>query len=277
MQVIQSLSDIQNLRHPISAKVGFVPTMGYLHEGHLSLVEAAKKDCDIVVVSIFVNPAQFGPSEDLSIYPRDLDKDLSLLKSLDVDYVFFPTEEMMYPKGYKTWVEVEQLSNILCGASRPGHFKGVCTVVLKLVNLVKPHYMYMGEKDFQQLSILRIMLFDLNVPTQIISCPIVRESDGLAKSSRNVFLNPEQRLIALCLSQALHLAKEMVASGITDVNLIQAQAIQHIDKAGAKLDYLQVRDSNTLLEQQKVDETSRMFIAAWVGKTRLIDNSLLQS
>lgn len=277
MQVIQSLSDIQNLRHPISAKVGFVPTMGYLHEGHLSLVEAAKKDCDIVIVSIFVNPAQFGPSEDLSIYPRDLDKDLSLLKSLDVDYVFFPTEEMMYPKGYKTWVEVEQLSDILCGSSRPGHFKGVCTVVLKLVNLVKPHYMYMGEKDFQQLSILRIMLSDLNVPTQIISCPIVRESDGLAKSSRNVFLNPEQRLRALCLSQALHLAKEMVASGITDVNLIQDQAIQHIDKAGAKLDYLQVRDSNTLLEQQNVDETSRMFIAAWVGKTRLIDNSLLQS
>ncbi|MDD3524934.1 MAG: pantoate--beta-alanine ligase, partial [Candidatus Cloacimonetes bacterium] len=203
MKLINTLAEMQALKHPEGFKIGFVPTMGYLHEGHLSLVDASKKDCDLTIVSIFVNPAQFGENEDLDSYPRDMERDLSLLKARGVDYVFFPDAQMMYPNGYRTWVEVEGLSDILCGASRKGHFRGVCTVVLKLVNIVKPHFMYMGDKDYQQQSILRIMLKDLNLDTTIVGCPIVREQDGLAKSSRNVYLDPNNRQIALCLYRAL--------------------------------------------------------------------------
>lgn len=275
MKLIQTLAEMQAIKHPPSAKIGFVPTMGYLHDGHMSLVEASSVACDITVVSIYVNPAQFGPTEDLSSYPRDLDRDLALLQEIGVDYVFFPNTEMMYPAPYRTWVDVDDVSSILCGASRPGHFRGVCTVVLKLVNIVKPHYMYMGEKDFQQLSILRIMLRDLNLCTEIVACPIVREADGLAKSSRNVYLKGEHRSIALCLFTALNQAKQAVSEGVIKVSDIIDAAKLSISKAGAVVDYVEIVDERDFQIPEMVDEHSRMLIAARVGNTRLIDNQKL--
>lgn len=277
MKLINTLAEMQALKHPEGFKIGFVPTMGYLHEGHLSLVDASKKDCDLTIVSIFVNPAQFGENEDLDSYPRDMERDLSLLKARGVDYVFFPDAQMMYPNGYRTWVEVEGLSDILCGASRKGHFRGVCTVVLKLVNIVKPHYMYMGDKDYQQQSILRIMLKDLNLETTIVGCPIVREQDGLAKSSRNVYLDPNNRQIALCLYRALIQAKQDVRSGILVAETLAEHAAALIESTGARVDYVKIIDSRDLSFPNEVNEHSRMVIAAYVGKTRLIDNMLLVS
>ncbi len=277
MKLINTLAEMQALKHPEGFKIGFVPTMGYLHEGHLSLVDASKKDCDLTIVSIFVNPAQFGENEDLDSYPRDMERDLSLLKARGVDYVFFPDAQMMYPNGYRTWVEVEGLSDILCGASRKGHFRGVCTVVLKLVNIVKPHFMYMGDKDYQQQSILRIMLKDLNLDTTIVGCPIVREQDGLAKSSRNVYLDPNNRQIALCLYRALIQAQKEVRSGILVAETLAEHAAALIESTGARVDYVKIIDSRDLNFPNEVNEHSRMVIAAYVGKTRLIDNMLLVS
>lgn len=277
MKLINTLAEMQALKHPEGFKIGFVPTMGYLHEGHLSLVDASKKDCDLSIVSIFVNPAQFGENEDLDSYPRDMERDLSLLKARGVDYVFFPDAQMIYPNGYRTWVEVEGLSDILCGASRKGHFRGVCTVVLKLVNIVKPHFMYMGDKDYQQQSILRIMLKDLNLDTTIVGCPIVREQDGLAKSSRNVYLDPNNRQIALCLYRALIQAQQEVRSGILVAETLAEHAAALIESTGARVDYVKIIDSRDLSFPNEVNEHSRMVIAAYVGKTRLIDNMLLVS
>lgn len=277
MKLINTLAEMQALKHPEGFKIGFVPTMGYLHEGHLSLVDASKKDCDLTIVSIFVNPAQFGENEDLDSYPRDMERDLALLKARGVDYVFFPDAQMMYPNGYRTWVEVEGLSDILCGASRKGHFRGVCTVVLKLVNIVKPHFMYMGDKDYQQQSILRIMLKDLNLETTIVGCPIVREQDGLAKSSRNVYLDPNNRQIALCLYRALIQAQQEVRSGILVAETLAEHAAALIESTGARVDYVKIIDSRDLNFPNEVNEHSRMVIAAYVGKTRLIDNMLLVS
>ncbi|KAF5040607.1 Pantothenate synthetase [anaerobic digester metagenome] len=246
--------------------------MGYLHEGHLSLVKASKQACDVTVVSIFVNPTQFGPNEDLSSYPRDIERDLHLLEAEGAEYVFFPTGEMMYPKGYRSWVEVDELSSILCGASRPSHFRGVCTVVLKLINIVRPHRMFMGEKDFQQLSILRKMAEDLNLRIDIIGCPIVREADGLAKSSRNVYLDPSQRITSLSLSQALQHARQMVAAGELSASSIIAKATELIANSGARVDYVSIVDARNLQAQESINDHSRMILAAYVGKTRLIDN-----
>ncbi|MDD2506034.1 MAG: pantoate--beta-alanine ligase [Candidatus Cloacimonetes bacterium] len=275
MQLITSLALMSALRHAPEARVGFVPTMGYLHEGHLSLVDASIQNCDITIVSIFVNPTQFGPNEDLASYPRDIDRDLALLKQHGVDYVFLPDAEMMYPQPYHTWVEVSELSGILCGASRHGHFRGVCTIVLKLVNLVKPHYMYMGEKDFQQLTILNVMLKDLNMNTCIVGCPIVREADGLAKSSRNVYLSNDERQIALCLSQALLKSKSAAVAGCRKASELIDIARADIVAAGAKVDYVEIVHAGDLSKVDIIDEYSRMLIAAYVGKTRLIDNMML--
>ncbi len=275
MKLIESLAEMQDLQYPAGSKIGFVPTMGYLHEGHLSLVQCAKAENDISVVSIFVNPAQFGPTEDLQSYPRDLKRDLELLEAMHVDYVFFPTPQMMYPAGYRSWVEVQGLSDILCGASRPGHFRGVCTVVLKLIHLVRPDSMYMGEKDFQQLCILRTMAQDLNSRVRIVGCPIVRERDGLAKSSRNVYLSAEEHDIALSLSQALLQARAMKGAGTLEARELISAAKGMLQKAGARIDYVHIVDSRTLQDQTWLDEHSRMLIAAWVGKTRLIDNMAL--
>lgn len=272
MLQINSLQEMQEITYPTGSRIGFVPTMGYLHEGHLSLVDASRKECKITVVSIFINPAQFGPNEDLASYPRDLERDLNLLRERGVDYVFFPSSGQMYPDGYHSWVEVEALSNILCGASRPGHFRGVCTVVLKLINLVRPHRMYMGEKDYQQLTILRTMAVDLNLPLRIVGCPIVREPDGLAKSSRNVYLDQSQRQIARSLSEALQMVQSQARSGILDSAELIRQATEHLQSRGARVDYISIVDSRTLMPHAQIDEYSRMLLAAYVGKTRLIDN-----
>ncbi|MDD3536264.1 MAG: pantoate--beta-alanine ligase [Candidatus Cloacimonetes bacterium] len=275
MKQITSLAEMQALVYPADAKIGFVPTMGYLHEGHLSLVERAKDNCDITVVSIYINPTQFGANEDLSSYPRDLERDLELLDSLGVDYVFIPTNEMMYPQPYLTWVNVDEYSELYCGQSRPGHFRGVATIVFKLLNLVRPHYMFMGEKDFQQLVILQKMLADLNHPCQIISCPIVREEDGLAKSSRNSYLSPEERIVARSLSQTLLQMKAMVAAGYKDATQLIKIAASNLENNGANVDYVELIDSRNLRKQTEIDDHSRMIMAAFVGKTRLIDNMLL--
>nr|MDK2850704.1 pantoate--beta-alanine ligase [Candidatus Cloacimonadota bacterium] len=272
MQLIQSLEQMKGLEHPHGSKLGFVPTMGYLHEGHLSLVERAKQDNDITVVSIFVNPAQFGPNEDLQTYPRDLERDLALLEERGVNYVFSPDDAIMYPPGYLTWVEVEKLSTILCGASRPGHFRGVCTVVLKLINIIKPHRMYMGEKDFQQLIILRKMVEDLNLDVQIIGCPIVREDDGLAKSSRNVYLDADQRKNAVAIYQAMLHASRQVAAGQRQAHELVTEITDRLISAGAKPDYVKIVNSKDLSDVDHVGQDSRIMVAAWFGKTRLIDN-----
>lgn len=272
MKIINTLQEMQGVSYPQGQSVGFVPTMGYLHEGHLSLVARSNQECDLTVVSIYVNPAQFGPNEDLSSYPRNLQRDLDLLSSFRVDYVFTPDDAMMYPKGYLTWVEVEQISGILCGASRPGHFKGVATIVLKLVNLVRPTRMYMGEKDFQQVKLLTKMAADLNLSVKIVPCSIVRESDGLALSSRNVYLSPDQRIQARSLNQAWKQAQASVQTGITSAAVLISDATQLLVKAGARPDYVKIVHSDTLEDQSLVTCESRMLIAAYIGNTRLIDN-----
>jgi len=277
MELIRSIPDMQAWPYPAQAKVGFVPTMGFLHEGHLSLVDVARRDCDVVAVSIFVNPAQFGPHEDLESYPRDLKRDLDLLESRGVDLVFLPEAATMYPKGYRSWVEVEELSDLLCGASRPGHFRGVCTVVLKLINIVSPDRIYMGEKDFQQLTILRQMTNDLNIPVEIVGCPIIREKDGLAQSSRNVYLSEEQRHSASSLYRAIMQARKMVANGITQSVKLIDEASQILIESGAELDYVKIVSSDDLSEQDIVEAASRIVIAVRFGKTRLIDNMLLKA
>ncbi|OQC10955.1 MAG: Pantothenate synthetase [Candidatus Cloacimonetes bacterium ADurb.Bin088] len=258
--------------------LGFVPTMGALHEGHLSLVRLSKSNCDLSAVSIYVNPSQFGPQEDFGRYPRNLERDLALLADNGADYVFLPDNEQMYPAGYKTWVEVEGLSSILCGNSRPGHFRGVATVVLKLVQIVKPDLMFMGMKDFQQVVVLETMLRDLNSDTQIFRCPIVRESDGLAMSSRNMYLSPEERAKALCLSQTLDMGRQMVASGKKRAEEVILAAEDKINAAGGKIDYISLVNGSTLQPQDMIDQDTRMLLAVYIGNTRLIDNcSLMQS
>jgi len=279
MELIKTIAEMQRVSasFPAHQKIGFVPTMGYLHAGHLSLVEQSNRQCDITVVSIYVNPAQFSPTEDLSSYPRDLEHDLELLTQYKVDYVFFPTNAEMYPAGYKTWVEVEEISNILCGASRPGHFRGVATIVLKLVNIVKPHLMFMGEKDFQQVTVLKTLLTDLNLKTQIVSCPIVREKNGLAMSSRNVYLNPQERQQARCLSETIRKIQSLYKAGITDSAQLIEAGRKHIRERGGKLDYLSLVDSETLEMMLVSNSRTRIILAVFIGKTRLIDNQALVS
>lgn len=258
--------------------LGFAPTMGALHEGHLSLVRLSKSNCDLSAVSIYVNPSQFGPQEDFGRYPRNLERDLALLADNGADYVFLPDNEQMYPAGYKTWVEVEGLSSILCGNSRPGHFRGVATIVLKLVQIVKPDLMFMGMKDFQQVVVLETMLRDLNSDTQIFRCPIVRESDGLAMSSRNMYLSPEERAKALCLSQTLDMARQMVASETKRAEEVILAAEDKINAAGGRIDYISLVNGSTLQPQDTIDQDTRMLLAVYIGNTRLIDNcSLMQS
>ncbi len=277
IKIIKTISEMTNWSNQskFKKKIGFVPTMGYLHEGHLSLVRAAKKKSDLVVVSIYVNPTQFGANEDLSTYPRDFERDISLLEQLNVDIVFFPDNNEMYPDGYKTWVITDEITSILCGKSRPTHFKGVTTIVSKLINIVNPDYMFMGEKDYQQLSVLKQMVRDLNFQTEIIGCPIVREKDGLAMSSRNKYLEGVERQNALCLSSSLVLAKQMVKKGETLSGKIIEAAKKNILKNSGEIDYVEILDERNLQPTSKINEFSRMFLAVYIGKTRLIDNDNL--
>ena len=277
MLTVISLSELGSARASFAGKVGLVPTMGYLHEGHLSLVRRARQDCDHVVVSIFVNPTQFGPKEDLSKYPRDLDRDLSLLEPLGVDLVWPPSSEEMYPPGYQTWVEVEGITRPLEGAMRPGHFRGVTTVVAKLFNAVQPHRAYFGQKDAQQAAVIRQMARDLSYPLEVVVCPIVREPDGLAMSSRNVYLDPEQRKAATVLYRSLCAAKEAYDDGERDAEKIRGKMKEVLaSEPLAEVQYVSCADYNTLEELETVTGNALLSMAVFVGKTRLIDNMILE-
>ena len=257
--------------------VGFVPTMGYLHEGHMSLIDAAGEN-DKVVVSVFVNPMQFGPNEDLASYPRDLEHDAKLCEEHGVDLIFHPTPEEMYGDNFYTYVDMNTLTQELCGLSRPVHFRGVCTVVAKLFNIVTPDKAYFGQKDAQQLAIIKRMVKDLNMPLTIVGCPIIREEDGLAKSSRNTYLPPEERKAALVLSRSIFLGKELVENGECDCAKIIAAMTAEIEKEPlAKIDYVKIVDLGTMQQVEKIKGGILTAIAVYIGKTRLIDNFMYET
>ena len=276
MEILRTVEAFRAWRGEQRGDLGLVPTMGYLHEGHLSLVRAARQQNERVAVSIFVNPTQFGPSEDLASYPRDEARDLQLLEREGVDVVFAPSPEEMYPKGFCTYVAVEGLTARLEGASRPGHFRGVTTVVLKLLNIVQPRRAYFGRKDAQQLAVVRRMVRDLDVPVEIIGMPIVSEEDGLAMSSRNVYLSPDERRAAPVLNRSLRLAEGLYASGERDADAIRGRMSALI--AGQQLttvDYISVADAESLDELARVDRPTLVSLAVRFGSTRLIDNTTL--
>ncbi len=279
MDVIASLTAMQSRclnERQVGRSIAFVPTMGFLHDGHASLLREGRRRGEVLALSIFVNPTQFGPSEDLDRYPRDLERDLEIARSAGVDLVWTPTPEQIYPPGYATYVNVEGLTDVLCGATRPGHFRGVTTVVCKLFNVVQPMVALFGEKDFQQLAVIRRMTTDLNLPVEIVGLPIVREADGLAMSSRNVYLSAEERRQALALSKGLALARQMAVGGECDGVAIVA-AVRALIEAGpdARIDYVQICHRETLHEQSRVDADSVLLLAVTVGRTRLIDNGFL--
>lgn len=255
------------------ASIALVPTMGALHEGHESLMERSLSENDITVVSIFVNPTQFGPNEDFDSYPRNLDQDLAICKKMGVDIVFAPDVEEMYPKDYDTFIEVGSVATVLEGASRPGHFRGVATVVSKLFNIITPERAYFGQKDAQQVSVIRKMVYDLNIPVSVVPCPIIREQDGLAKSSRNQYLSETERKQSIILSQTLQLGEELLRSGETDSRLILDKMKQNLEtEQAARLEYIKIRDAKQLKEVAQIDQPIFILIAAYIGSTRLIDN-----
>lgn len=277
MQVVETIAAIKELRRKISGSVGLVPTMGYLHQGHLALVKKARAENSTVVVSIFVNPAQFGPSEDLRAYPRDLNRDLKLLESEGADIVFIPSDEEMYPTGFSSWVDVERATRRLEGASRPGFFRGVATICAKLFNIVQPTRAYFGQKDAQQALIIKNLVADLNMNLEIVVVPTVRESNGLAMSSRNTHLNPEERQAAAVLFKALTLAKQLRQNGEEDADKIREAMTSLILKEPlAQIDYVSVAGANDLEELKVVDRPTLVSLAVRIGKTRLIDNITLE-
>jgi pantoate--beta-alanine ligase len=275
MKVIEKIAEMRQARQKLTGSVGFVPTMGYLHEGHISLVRKAREENPTVVVSIFVNPTQFGPKEDFKTYPRDINRDLVMLESL-TDIVFMPSDKEMYPEKYDTWVEVKGITDYLEGSVRPGHFRGVSTVVAKLFNIVDPTKSYFGQKDAQQVAVIRKMVIDLNMNTEVVACPTVREVDGLAMSSRNTYLNKEQRQAATVLYRALTAAQELYAEGERDSGIIRREMTGIIDKEPlANIDYVSVADTETLKEIHHIKTTALVSMAVKFGKTRLIDNITL--
>jgi pantoate--beta-alanine ligase len=277
VKVTRTIAECRAARAALDADLGFVPTMGYLHEGHLALVRRARAECPSVAASIFVNPTQFGPREDFARYPRDPERDLALLEKEGVDLVFMPEAEEMYPPGFDTWVEVGTITRRLEGRARPGHFRGVATVVCKLFNIVQPRRAYFGEKDAQQLRVVRKMVQDLNLPLEIVPVPTVREPDGLALSSRNVYLSPEERRQALALSAALRLAQELVANGERRAAVIRARMRRRIcQEPDARIDYVSVADAETLEELRVVDRPALVSLAVRIGSTRLIDNVVVE-
>lgn len=279
MQVIRTIPAMQEwafARRREGSVVGLVPTMGYLHEGHLSLVRTARQHSDVVVVSLFVNPIQFGPGEDFERYPRDEARDLELLSHSNVDVVFIPEASEMYPQGFQTHVEVEKLPQHLCGLRRPGHFRGVATVVLKLFTSCMPHVAAFGAKDYQQLQVIKRMTRDLTLPIQILEGETVREADGLALSSRNTFLTPDERQRATCLIRALQEGRNLVQSGETDAITVRQKMAAIIADAGAKVDYIAVVDPEDLEELETIGDRAHAAIAVFLGKTRLIDNLRLK-
>ena len=276
MILIETVAKMQQYAREHRGEIALVPTMGYLHQGHASLMREARKRAALVAVSIFVNPTQFGVNEDLDSYPRDLERDLALARQEGVDVVFAPTALDMYPPGYQSYLDVEKITNELCGASRPGHFRGVTTVVAKLFNIVTPKVALFGKKDFQQLAVIRRMVQDFNMEPVIVGMPIVREFDGLALSSRNVKLDPEQRRGALCLSRALAAGRDAFRGGERSVSALRRVALAPIEGEGlAELDYLEFRDQDTLVPLQQADGRTLLALAVRFGAVRLIDNCIL--
>ncbi len=293
MKIIESPEKMQQATQVLRREgktIGFVPTMGFLHEGHLSLMRLARERCDVLVASIFVNPAQFGPNEDLDAYPRDFERDEKLCRAEGVDFLFYPTPENMYLDGHSVWVDEESLSGVLCGAARPGHFRGVCTVVAKLLNIILPDVMVLGEKDAQQLRVLRRMARDLNFSVDIVPGPIVREADGLAMSSRNKYLSPAERAEAVCLFQSLEKAKELVAAGERDAAVLKAAIRERIEQTSGTVDYIEIVDDEFLqsfhptggelvepLETYSAGgvKPARVALAVKFSGVRLIDNIVI--
>jgi pantoate--beta-alanine ligase len=279
MQIFRDHSELQNFIKKEKKKgkiITLVPTMGFLHEGHLSLMKEAKKYGDILIVSIFVNPTQFGPNEDLDKYPRDFEGDEKKCDSVGTDIIFYPTPENMYPENYQTYIDVLNVTQNLCGASRPTHFRGVTTVVAKLFNITLADYAFFGEKDFQQLVVIKKMVEDLNFPVKIIGCPIVREEDGLAMSSRNKYLNTEERNQALCLYKSICKIKESFNRGERDCSVLIDTARDIINKEPlANIDYLKIVDIETMEDIEKIEKNALFALAVEIGSTRLIDNCKL--
>ena len=284
MKVIRTVADLRELlgaengHRPASAgrsRVGLVPTMGFLHEGHLSLIRRAHEDCETVVVSLFVNPKQFGESEDLDAYPRDEERDARLAEECGADILFAPGLDEVYPDGFSTSVDVGGLTDVLCGSARPGHFAGVTTVVTKLFNMVRPDVAYFGQKDAQQALVIRKLVRDLDMPVRIEVCPTVREPDGLALSSRNAYLSAEERERALSLNRALRAAETAVAEGRTDADDVLAAAREQLQQAGIEPEYLELRSAQDLAPVERVNGSTLLAVAAQVGRARLIDNTIL--
>lgn len=281
---MNTITKIEKMRSVVKAlkserkTIGLVPTMGYLHEGHLSLVRESVKKADCTVVSVFVNPTQFGPTEDFEEYPRDMKRDSEILENEGVDYVFDPEAEEMYPEGYKTYVEVHNLQDRLCGHSRPGHFRGVATVVLKLFNIVNPDFSFFGQKDAQQAIILKKMVQDLDIEVKIEVLPIIREEDGLALSSRNAYLNTEERRAALVLSKSLGEAQKMIEKGERDVESI-IKRMKEIIKGEplARIDYIEIVDMDNLNPLTRIGKKALVALAVFIGKVRLIDNVIVHT
>ena len=280
MRIIRSPKIMTEVLKKLKLKdrtIGFVPTMGALHQGHLSLIRQARRENDIVAVSIFVNPTQFGPKEDFKRYPRPIRKDIVFCRKEKVDFIFYPKVKDLYPQGFKTFVTVEQFSNVLCGKSRAGHFRGVATVVTKLFNIVNPDIAYFGQKDAQQAIIIRRLVCDLNIPVKIKVMPIIREKDGLATSSRNVYLNQQERKDALVLSRSLNLAKDLLKKGERNAaRIINSMRRLIKQRRSAKIDYIAVVDSEDLKPIKKISNGCLIALAVWMGKTRLIDNTTIK-
>ncbi|MFC1847394.1 pantoate--beta-alanine ligase [Chloroflexota bacterium] len=277
MKVVETLADMKRLRLELAEPVGFVPTMGYLHNGHLALVKQARAESQTVVVSIFVNPMQFGPQEDFTSYPRDTERDLAMLEKGETDVVFMPSAAEIYPPQFDSWVETGKVSQRLEGAARPTHFRGVSTVVAKLFNIVQPTKAYFGQKDAQQLIVIRKMVTDLNMNLEVVTCPTVREPDGLAMSSRNTYLKPEERRTAAVLYQSLKLANQLWSQGEKDSELIRREMRKLIEKQPlANIDYVSIADADTLEELDEVKPPALVSLAVKIGKPRLIDNIVLQ-
>lgn len=275
MRTVSTLDELRETRLSFDGTVGLVPTMGFLHDGHLSLIRRARDECQHVIVSIFVNPTQFGPKEDLAKYPRDLERDLRLIEPF-TDLVWTPSAESMYPTGYQTWVEVEAMTRPLEGAMRPGHFKGVTTVVAKLFNAVQPHKAYFGQKDAQQVAVIRRMVRDLNFPIEIVVCPTTREPDGLAMSSRNVYLDADQRKAATVLFRSLSSAKELYEAGERDAEKVRGKMKEVLaSEPLAEPQYVSCADYDSLEELDVIRGKTLLSMAVFIGKTRLIDNFVL--
>jgi pantoate--beta-alanine ligase len=275
---VDKIGDWRNIYTKVKAKkIGLVPTMGYLHQGHISLVEQAKREADLVVVSIFVNPLQFGANEDFSTYPRDLERDAAMAKQAGVDYLFAPDVNEMYPTPSKTHVTVKDITEMMCGRSRPGHFDGVATVVSKLFHIIQPDYAYFGQKDAQQIAVIQQMVCDLNSPVQIRRCPTLRENDGLAMSSRNVNLSAEEREQAVILYQTLQWAEKKIRQGVQDAGQLTLDMADKINSAPlASTDYIDIRQYPSLNYQDKIEGRVILALAVKFGKTRLIDNMIIE-